>query len=106
MSARCCASAVASTCDGSQNAELLAHGGESLLVFRCVGEIVALRGSATRRVAAVSQQESFWSTLKTEFYHRHTFTSRADAIQAVTDWIENTYKIAAGAAQPSARSAR
>lgn len=38
-----------------------------------------------------SQQESFWSTLKTEFYHRHTFATRTDAIRAVTDWIENVY---------------
>jgi len=38
-----------------------------------------------------AQQESFWSTLKTEFYHRHTFPTKADAIRAVTDWIETVY---------------
>lgn len=38
-----------------------------------------------------AQQESFWSTLKTEFYDRHDFTTRAEAIRAVTDWIENVY---------------
>jgi len=38
-----------------------------------------------------AQQESFWSTLKTEFYNRHTFATRAAAVTAVTDWIENTY---------------
>lgn len=38
-----------------------------------------------------AQQESFWSTLKTEFYHRHTFTTRAQATRAVTDWIETVY---------------
>ena len=38
-----------------------------------------------------AQQESFWSTLKTEFYNRHTFATRAEATTAVTDWIENVY---------------
>ena len=38
-----------------------------------------------------AQQESFWSTLKTEYYDRHTFTTRADAIAAVSSWIENVY---------------
>ena len=38
-----------------------------------------------------SQQESFWSTLKTEYYNRHSFTTRAEAIPAVSDWIENIY---------------
>ena len=38
-----------------------------------------------------AQQESFWSTLKTEYYNRHSFTTRAEAIPAVSDWIENTY---------------
>ena len=31
-----------------------------------------------------AQQESFWSTLKTEFYNRHTFTTRDQAITAVS----------------------
>ena len=38
-----------------------------------------------------AQQESFWSTLKTEFYDRHSFATRAEAIQAVTTWIETIY---------------
>jgi transposase InsO family protein len=31
-----------------------------------------------------AQIESFWSTLKTEFYNRHTFTTRTEAIHAVS----------------------
>ena len=38
-----------------------------------------------------AQQESFWSTLKTEYYHRHTFATRAQAIRAVSSWIEDVY---------------
>lgn len=38
-----------------------------------------------------AQQESFWSTLKTEYYHRHSFTSRAAAVRGVTEWIETVY---------------
>ena len=38
-----------------------------------------------------AQIESFWSTLKTEFYDRYSFATRAGAIQAVSSWIENTY---------------
>lgn len=38
-----------------------------------------------------AQQESFWSTLKTEFYNRHQFATRAAAIHAVSDWIERVY---------------
>nr|WP_156996518.1 IS3 family transposase [Knoellia aerolata] len=38
-----------------------------------------------------AQQESFWSTLKTEYYHRHEFATRAAAIRGVTEWIETVY---------------
>ena len=38
-----------------------------------------------------AQQESFWSTLKTEFYHRHQFATRAEAIHAVSTWIDTVY---------------
>lgn len=38
-----------------------------------------------------AQQESFWSTLKTEFYHRYQFTTHAAAIHGVTEWIETVY---------------
>nr|WP_157635546.1 IS3 family transposase [Tetrasphaera japonica] len=38
-----------------------------------------------------AQQESFWSTLKTEHYNRYTFPTRAEAIAAVSTWIEDVY---------------
>ncbi|MFV0494442.1 integrase core domain-containing protein, partial [Mycobacterium sp.] len=38
-----------------------------------------------------AQQESFWSTLKTEFYHRHHFHTRVEAIHAVSSWIDTVY---------------
>ena len=38
-----------------------------------------------------AQQESFWSTLKTEFYQRHQFATRAEAIHAVSAWIDTVY---------------
>ena len=38
-----------------------------------------------------AQQESFWSTLKTEYYQRHRFDTREHAITAVSTWIENVY---------------
>ncbi len=38
-----------------------------------------------------AQQESFWSTLKTEYYDRHEFATQAAAIHAVTSWIEHVY---------------
>ena len=36
-------------------------------------------------------RKAFWSTLKTEFYNRHTFATRAEAIHGVSAWIENAY---------------
>ena len=38
-----------------------------------------------------AQQESFWSTLKAEYYDRHSFATRAEAIAAISSWIENVY---------------
>ena len=38
-----------------------------------------------------AQQESFWSTLKTEYYDRYEFATRAEAIHGVTGWIETVY---------------
>jgi transposase InsO family protein len=38
-----------------------------------------------------AQQESFWSSLKTEYYHRRTFATRAAAVRGVTEWIETVY---------------
>ena len=35
--------------------------------------------------------ESVFSKLKTEFYHRRTWATRAEARTAVAGWIENTY---------------
>jgi transposase InsO family protein len=35
--------------------------------------------------------ESFWSTLKTEFYDRHHWRTKAAAKQAVGAWIEERY---------------
>jgi transposase InsO family protein len=38
-----------------------------------------------------AQIESFWSTLKTVYYHRRVFTTRAAAKAGVGAWIEGTY---------------
>lgn len=38
-----------------------------------------------------AQQESFWSTLKTEYFQRHRFDTREHAITAVSTWIETVY---------------
>lgn len=35
--------------------------------------------------------ESFWSTLKHEYYHRHVFTTIADARRGVYAWIDGFY---------------
>ena len=35
--------------------------------------------------------ESFWSTLKTEFYDRYQFATHAEAKHAVSTWIETVY---------------
>ncbi|WP_411838798.1 integrase core domain-containing protein [Paenarthrobacter ureafaciens] len=36
-------------------------------------------------------QESFWSTLKTEFYDRRRWATRHEAIRATGRWIEDFY---------------
>jgi putative transposase len=38
-----------------------------------------------------AQAESFWATLKVEFYDRSLWPSRATAKLAVGDWIERVY---------------
>ena len=38
-----------------------------------------------------AMSESFWSTLKTEFYGRRTWQTRSEAKQAVAHWIEVVY---------------
>ena len=38
-----------------------------------------------------AQIESFWSTLKTEFYDRHKSATHAQAIRAFSSWIETVY---------------
>ncbi len=35
--------------------------------------------------------ESFWSTLKNEYYHRHVFATIADARRGVYAWIDGWY---------------
>ncbi|TFC43085.1 hypothetical protein E3T26_12350 [Cryobacterium sp. TMT1-21] len=35
--------------------------------------------------------ESFFATLKTEFYYRRVWPTRARAIQGVAEWIEDRY---------------
>jgi putative transposase len=37
------------------------------------------------------QQESFWATLKVEFYDRYLWPTKAAAKVAVGDWIERVY---------------
>lgn len=37
------------------------------------------------------QAESFWSTLKSEFYNRYTWPTKKAARLAVGDWIERVY---------------
>ena len=38
-----------------------------------------------------AQQESFWASLKVEFYYRRPWATRAEAMAAVGDWIERVY---------------
>ena len=38
-----------------------------------------------------AQQESYWASLKVEFYGRRSWPTRAEAMTAVGDWIERVY---------------
>ncbi len=38
-----------------------------------------------------AKQESFWATLKVEFYDRYVWPTKAAAKVAVGDWIERVY---------------
>lgn len=38
-----------------------------------------------------AQQESFWSTLKTDFYECRDFATHTEAIRAVSNWIDTVY---------------
>src|SRR6195952_3720071 len=38
-----------------------------------------------------AQQESYWASLKVEFYNRYSWSIRAQAMLAVADWIERVY---------------
>jgi transposase InsO family protein len=38
-----------------------------------------------------AQQESYWASLKVEFYDRRCWPTRAEAMTAVGDWIERVY---------------
>ena len=38
-----------------------------------------------------AQQESYWASLKVEFYDRRLWPTRAEAMTAVGDWIERVY---------------
>lgn len=38
-----------------------------------------------------AMSKAFWSTLKHEFYYRHSFSSRELAMKATAKWTEDTY---------------
>jgi len=58
-----------------------------------VCEQLGLRRSAGRTGVCWdnAMAESFWSTLKTEFYDRRSWPTRAEAKRAVGNWIETFY---------------
>ena len=35
--------------------------------------------------------ESFWATLKVEYFYRHAFATRAEVYDGVSEWIEVFY---------------
>ena len=63
--------------------EQIAHACTDLPVLRSMGRT----GVCWDNAAA----ESFWSTLKTEFYNRRDWATKAEAKQAVGAWIEERY---------------
>ena len=38
-----------------------------------------------------AQQESYWASLKVEFYYRHRWPTKAGAMAGVADWMERVY---------------
>jgi len=44
-----------------------------------------------RKIQDGSQQESYWASLKVEFYNRRPWPTKAAAMTAVADWIERVY---------------
>ena len=55
----------------------------------------AAQGTASMGQAAVcwdnAMAESFWATLKTEYYYRRTFTTRDRVYTRVATWMEDFY---------------
>ena len=49
------------------------------------------QSAARRCVGTTRQQESFWATMKVEFYDRYLWPTKAAAKLAVGDWIERVY---------------
>jgi Integrase core domain len=45
----------------------------------------------SRKYCWSAQQESFWATLKVEFYDRYLWPTKEAAKPAVGDWIERVY---------------
>ena len=55
----------------------------------------AVQGTVSMGRAGVcwdnAMAESFWATLKTEYYYRRTFTTRDQVYTGVATWIEDFY---------------
>ena len=61
-------------------------------MYQCC-EKLGIRRSAGRTGVCFdnAMAESFWSTLKHEYYYRHTWLTRKQAIRGVAEWIETVY---------------